>query len=667
MKLKGIVTVDFETLPIHPRPDYPPEPVGVAILFPNNEKKYFSWGHPTPNNTTKEKATKLLKDIWEVSTIVFWHAKFDLAVAEERLGIKPPPWERVHDAMFLAFLDDPRVISMGLKPTAERLLGLKPEERNKMVDWIMENWKRDPVLFEALHEFCNREYRSEEEGGSKSYRMTPGRAPAFTGFVPAKLAGPYAIGDVVRTKRIFDKLYTDVVDRRSMGEAYDRERRLIPVLMEMEKTGMRVDLDRLAKDEIKYGRCRDRLDDWVRLRLRAPELDIGSRQRLVSAMLSAGVVDEKEIGTTETGKVQSNKAAIERGVTDRTLVAALGYRSQLTTYLGHFMKPWRMVAENSNGLIYNSWASTRTYARASARGARTGRLASSPNWQNVPKRWTPHWRNKTNPDLPEKPVKGLLDLPRVRSYLLPFGKNDVLIDRDYSQQELRLLAHFEDGPLLAAYERNPWVDIHDYAQQLLHDALGVRWERKAVKNVAFGLLYGMGVGKLAESIGTDVGIAKQLKEAYLNRVATGVRLMYSDMKVRASEGRPIRTWGGREYYVEEPIIYKGRLLTFDYKMVNALIQGSAADVTKEAAIRYHEIKKPDERLHLIVHDEIAASVPKRRLPTAMNRLREAMESVGREPTKYAKSTIDVPLYSEGSYSASNWHDLTDYDKKGKLV
>jgi DNA polymerase I-like protein with 3'-5' exonuclease and polymerase domains len=133
--------------------------------------------------------------------------------------------------------------------------------------------------------------------------------------------------------------------------------------------------------------------------------------------------------------------------------------------------------------------------------------------------------------------------------------------------------------------------------------------------------------------------------------------MYQDMKLRARNKEPIRTWGGREYYCEEPRLVDGRIREFDYKLVNVLIQGSAADCTKEALIRYHAIKHHDAKIVLNVHDQITASVPKKIMKTEMEVLRRTMESV----------EFDVPILSEGAVSSTNWDELQDYDKKGKVL
>ena len=92
-------------------------------------------------------------------------------------------------------------------------------------------------------------------------------------------------------------------------------------------------------------------------------------------------------------------------------------------------------------------------------------------------------------------------------------------------------------------------------------------------------------------------------------------------------------------------------------MVNVLIQGSAADCTKEAIIQFNEKCRPDWRILLNVHDQITVSVPRESLRKAMDELCGAMQSV----------KFDVPMLTEGKISRTNWAELKDYDKQGLIV
>lgn len=206
----------------------------------------------------------------------------------------------------------------------------------------------------------------------------------------------------------------------------------------------------------------------------------------------------------------------------------------------------------------------------------------------------------------------------------------------------------------AAYRHDPWIDFHDHAKAELAK-VGRDYPRKIVKNLNLGIIYGEGVGLLAANTGLTVEDTRDLKDAIL-RIYPGLKDMYRDMKERAKAKQPIRTWGGREYYCEPSKMINGQIRHFDYKLVNVLIQGSAADCTKEATIRFCERARPEWRVLMTVHDELVVSVPRAERDEAMRVLQESMESV----------ELDVPMKSEGTWSALNWSALLDYDKKGKV-
>jgi DNA polymerase-1 len=637
MKHPRPVVIDFETFGIESRPDYPPLPVGVAIKYPGRKPKYFAWAHPTGNNCCWSDAAKELAKAWSHKDgLLFHNGKFDVDVAEVHFGLPVPSWERIHDTLFLLFLDDPRQAELGLKPAAHRLLGWPAEEQDAVGEWLVAN---QPVPGVRISK-------------SRSSEHYFGR---YVAYAPGDLVGAYATGDVERTEAIFNLVWKKIVDR-GMGPAYDRERRLMPILLEMERQGLPVDLKRLCRDTAEYDRWRAAIDAWVVKTLRAPaDVNLDSAQQLIDALVAAGKVDLASMPRTPTGRVRTAKEALLLGVTDKVLLAVLQYRTQLNTCLNTFMRPWAVTAKQSGGLIYTTWHQTKTPSGDSSVGTRTGRLSSTPNFQNIPKEFQPIFRHEAPSEkLPKCPFKDLPPLPRVRSYVVPFPGH-VLIDRDYSQQEPRILAHFEGGALMRKYLEDPWIDFHDYAKAEL-EKRGKFYERRPVKNTNLGLIYGMGVGKLAERNGMTVEESAELKEAILE-LYPGLKDMYRDMKLRAKLKQPIRTWGGREYYCEEPRLVDGRIREYDYKLVNVLIQGSAADCTKEAIIRYHAAKHPEAKIILSVHDQITVSVPKKIFRTEMEVLRRCMESV----------EFDVPILSEGSVSSTNWDELRDYDKKGKLL
>lgn len=634
------ITIDFETYGIEKRPFYPPKPVGVSIKLPGKKSKYYAWGHPEGNNCSFEEAKAALEAVWDnTDGLLFQNAKFDVDVAEVHMGLPIPNWDRIHDTMYLLFLNDPHQQNFGLKESAEILLDLPPEERDAVGEWLITNQHIEGVKISSSK-------KSEHFYGK------------YIAYAPGGLVGKYANGDVERTEKLFNLLYQRIAEQ-GMLCAYNRERKLMPILLENERRGIRINIKKLKHDVEVYNDALKKVDEYILKKLNA-QINIDSPDQLMKALIDANLVDVEKIPLTPTGKYQANKASISASILDSQLGALLVYRAGLTTCLGTFMEPWLETAKNTGGYIHTLWNQIKSPKDGTSVGTTTGRLSSTPNFQNIPKQFSKLFKTDKKEDLPTCPIKNLPDLPSVREYVIPSADGHVLLDRDYSQQEPRILAHFDGGDLMDTYNKNPWTDFHDYAKAEL-EKLGKFYDRKPVKNTNLGLIYGMGTATLAEKNNMSMQEAGELKKAILS-LYPGLSEMYADMKVRARNNEPIRTWGGRLYYCEKPKIVNGRMREFDYKMVNCLIQGSAADCTKEAIIRFDEYRKqyPNGENWLLVvniHDEIIISAPKEDAVLAMDVLRMAMESI----------EFDVPMLSEGKMSDVSWQDLKDYDKKGEIV
>jgi DNA polymerase I len=618
----ALVVVDFETEGIGERPDaYPPRPVGVALRTRSRglgiPQGYHAFGHGAENNTTRAAARALLARLWRDPGVelLFHNAPFDLEVALAHLDLPLPPWERIHDTLPLAFLDDPHRASLSLKPLAEKVLDLPPEEQDAVRDWVLAN------VPEAR--------RSKRQWGAHIARA------------PGGLVGAYAIGDVVRTLGLFEHLHPRV-RRAGMGPAYDRERALIPVLLEMERAG--VPIQAAALERAVLGR-------YLARALQARDLDLDRHDDVADALERRDLVREWEL--TEHGARSVAVDALRTTCSDPLLVNVFDVRARVTNALRTFARPWLASAKRSDDgrTVYVKWNSTR---QASERqvgrtfGARTGRLSTTPNFQNVPVSPPPLvFAGPLRGDALRLPVELRRafagGLPRLRDFVAgPRGTR--VIKRDYSQQELRILGHYEGDALVAAYQAQPWLDLHDHARQRIWELRGVRYERKKVKNTGFGIIYGMGLPKLAAAIDGDVAEARAVRLAY-KAIFPGLRRLEDELRELARRGEPLQTWGGRRYHVEPPKVIRGALRSFEYKQLNTLIQGSAGDVIKEVLLRYAATKPATRgaRLFLTVHDETVALAPTASAAEEENRvLRDVMESV----------EFKVPLLSEGSIGPS---------------
>jgi DNA polymerase-1 len=408
-----------------------------------------------------------------------------------------------------------------------------------------------------------------------------------------------------------------------------------------------VDVHALETDVATYTTAMARVDLWLCKRLKVPagvEVNWDSNKDLVRYMLAAGVATEGSLGLTPSGEVQTNKDALARGVADPQVLAVLKYRSRVVSSLDTFMRPWLATAGKSGGRIFTTWYTT----RHDEHGARTGRMASSPNLQNMTKRKVtlfegeaPAWWKKL----------GLPELPFVRRYIIA-EKGDILIDRDKSQQEIRIFAHYEDGPLMESYNATPWLDLYNQVLPTVNAMLAVPITRDAIKTTVLAKLYGMGIGLLAIRLKVDVTTAKQISDAVIGAVP-GLRGLGRMLKETTGKGLPVRTWGGREYFCEPPKMVDGQMRDFHYKMINVLIQASAADDLKECILWFWRHAPRKYKLILTVHDELVVSAPAGEIHKAMALLKKAMNHV----------KFDVPMLSEGKYGP-NMASLVEYDKKG---
>ncbi len=635
MKTPRVVVIDYETEKIESRPKYPPKPVGVSIKYSGKKAKYYSWAHPSGNNCTKAQAKKALKEAFNSGLPVLGHnLKFDNDVSETHMGLKRLHWSKYHDTVFLLFLDNPHEDNLSLKPSSERILNWPPDEQDAVRDWLM---KHQPVKDIKL----------------SLAKRSPHYWAGYISEAPAEIVAPYANGDTERTEGLFKHLYKSVVIDRKMAEAYDRERELMPILLDNERQGIRVDLERLREDVIIGQATFHDIEDWVHHAAKCV-FNIDSGKELVEALSKAGKLDVKLLGLTpKSKKYKTDKDSLKKAITDPAMGAVLAYRSQLNTCRGTFMEPWLRVAEQSDGLIFTEWNQTKKIRDGNTVGARTGRLSSSPNFQNIPNVMETAELSGRGKGM--KFYKSLPPLPEMRSYIIPWAPDHVLIDRDYSGQEARILGHFGEGVVMASYKDDMWFDMHAYARGIINDITGKSFKRKTIKRFVFGMIYGMGYALLADILEADEATARQVKQACF-MIFPEIADINSDMKDLAREGSPMVTWGGREYLCQPPMEKGGRRITFEYKMPNCLIQGSGADCTKQGVINYSKTWSKDTKFYLNIHDELMSSVPRVHIMSDMCDMREAMEKV----------EFDIPMLTEGTWSPNNWADLKPYDEKGVL-
>lgn len=654
--MKPPIILDFETDGIQRRPKYPPVPRSFAVQEPGKPYEFWAWGHPTENGRyiLKGKSTlaktgeldeasahRRIRDLHKQANsqsghaLLYQNGKFDTDVAETHCGAARIRWDRVHDTMFLIALHDPHAPTFSLKPSAHRILGMKPEEQDAVKAWILAH------VPEA--------------------KKKPSEWGAYICRAPGKLVGRYAVGDIVRTGRIFDKLYKEVCadkapkGQHNMLDAYERERELMPILLDTERIGLLVDLPRMEADYAEYVSNLEIADHWLRLALNCPDLNLDADADVGEALDSQGVVTEWVM--TKTGKRSVAKKNMTLGMFNNAQIAQVyGYRVRLATCLRMFFEPWLDMARESGGIIYTNWNQVRQSRDKGNAGARTGRLSSNPNLQNIPTDFLDKGDGYTGQYL-------VLDfgrtlgrwelkaLPYMRQYIVA-GKGMTWIKRDYSQQEIRVLAYYEDGYLKHKYVNDPKYDLHADVKGAIKEFAGLDLPRGQVKILNFGDIYGMGFTSFHEKTKVPKDQYDQIKAAK-KQLLPDLAELDDDIKRRGKEGLPIRTWGGRLYYCEPPMFVKkfGREMTFEYKLLNYLIQGSSADCTKQAVINYHNHPKRTAQFLLTVHDEINAKAPKKEWKEQQRVLSECMASI---------NFGEVVMKSDGGYGP-NWNDLEKCD------
>lgn len=623
MKIPPVHGVDFETFPIQGRPEYPPRPVSMAIQSPGQRKPVkWLWGHPSGNNCTLADAKRALKAIWRpANQIVCHNAKFDVDVAETHMGVPRLPAEHVHDTMILAFLHNPHSRELDLKGLAETLLDMPPDERDAVAEWAKKN---------RIH--C-----------LQQHYMKPFKAGAYVAYAPGEIVASYVGGDVERTMKLF-KYYWPYIVKSGMLPAYRREQKVMRIFLDNERIGIRVDTEGMQRDIPLFRKGKEAADAWLRKQLKAPNLNIDSDQEFAEALSRAGIIADEDWVLTPTGQRSVAKGNLTPDMfQDQRVARAFGYRNRMMTVLNMFLEPWLEQAERrGDNHISTNW----NQVRGAEGGTRTGRPSTSnPNFLNISKTWGVD-------DGYEHPAHlRVRELPLVRKYLLP-DLGESWLHRDYNGQELRLLAHFEDGPLMEAYQDNPWLDVHQHVATLIEETTGLTFARKNVKIANFRIIYGGGATATAAGIGCSYQEAKELLDAHARALPSikGKGGVSEATKRMGKSGEPLITIGGRVYYCEPPGYNKKykRHMTYEYKLLNYECQGSAADTTKEAMIAYDEHPKRKGRFLVQVYDEMnASSGPDPVKEMAV--LREAMESVTE------RLSIDVPMLSEGKLGPT-WGD-----------
>jgi DNA polymerase I-like protein with 3'-5' exonuclease and polymerase domains len=631
-----LATIDYETEAIGDRPDaYPPKPVGVAIKA-RGRVKYWAWGHPTGNNCTVDDVRPILLDHHKNARCIFHNCAFDIEVGTKWLDL---PFPNVYDdTEFLAFLNDPREPSLALKKLAEVHLDMPPDEQDELSNWILDNvtWT-DPNSGKVI----------------KASRA-PTKWGAHIAKAPGDLVGKYARGDVVRTEKLY-KLFRPIVADR-MDEAYERELRLVKTKLSMEQRGVQTRHKAIKRDYPKYLKAWKDVANAIRRKLKITKADdaaapngvfnVNSNDQLADALDRAGLITDWAY--TDKGNRSVSVENLKQTCNDKRFIKLYTTYSILETYVNRYLTPWLDTGDYTGGRIYPTFNQVRTnqeHGDFKSYGTKTGRPSvSNPNFNNLPANIYKSKNRDALLTLKDYLAKYGVNFVGLRDYIGPSPGN-YLVGRDYAQQELRVLAHYENGALMRAFQNDPFFDVHTHMIGEIYNQFGVTLTREQVKAIAFGLIYGLGLTGLADKLETTYAEAKKLKQAYLSFIP-GVKDLDSQLREYADNDWAIHTLAGRAYKCEPDKIINGEYRSFEYRMINLLIQGTSADITKDAMDRIDQAL-PDTII-IQLYDEIIGDTPDHK--RAMEVMRDEME----------RPVLDVPLPTDAEFSKFSWARMRDY-------
>ena len=406
------------------------------------------------------------------------------------------------------------------------------------------------------------------------------------------------------------------LEELKMGELLRQvELPLCPVLADIEHTGMLVDREALAA----FGRMLN--DRIAQVQERIYE-QAGEKFNILSPKQLGHILFDKmglpPVKKTKTG-YSTNAEVLEKLRWQAPIVEdVLEYR-QYTKLSSTYVEGLTKVIA-ADGRIHTSFQNTVTA---------TGRLSSAePNLQNIPV------RTELGAEL--------------RKMFVP-GAGNVLVDADYSQIELRLLAHIAgDAHMIAAFREGE--DIHTITASQVFGVppeLVTRQMRSAAKAVNFGIVYGISAFSLAQDIGVTPAQAKAYMEKYFEKYA-GVRAYMTDIVEQAKRDGYVSTLMGRRRWLPELKSSNFNTRSFGERVaLNMPIQGTAADIIKLAMVRVHRRLKAEglaARLVLQVHDELIVECPEAEAERVARLLTEEMEGV---------VSLSVPLTAE-AHAGRSW-------------
>ena len=553
-----LVAVDTETTGFHWQNG--DRAFGVALAWDNNcvflrNSEYGA-----------DKIGLLLTDIFSAKNLTYClhNSEFDFHMMKETYQVDPP--QAILDTLRVSHLYDSSM-SHALKDWGAAVYGKAA----------------------SFHEGVIDEYR-------KAYKIRD------YSHIPPEIMDSYAANDAVLTKSLAE-VFTPIVER-DYPRLLELEHRLVHVIYEMERVGLRVDEEYTQRLRHELVLEKRQIEDSIYSVIGKP-LEIGSSQQLARYFY-------ERLGITPTVETSGGESGEKRASTGKEALEAI--RHPVGTEVARLILKWRelekiittyldpFLSKAKNGRIHPRWNAT---------GTITGRFSSSePNFQNIPKD------------------------DRIRRCIVP---DKEFIDMDFSQIELRVMAHVsEEQSMIDAFIAGE--DLHALTASAIYGKSEVDDKERAIgKRINFGVIYGIGRKRLS----TQAAISEKEAQAYLDRywkVYPNIKKYFDSIIKSAKRRGYVETLFGRKVKIDEER---------PYAAVNYIVQGTAGDITKVSLLRTHNLlKNSGGTIQNTVHDSILFdNLEEDQIP----KLKGIMENFN----------FDIPTPVDVMRSKKSWGDLVD--------
>ncbi|WP_301884227.1 DNA polymerase I [Neisseria uirgultaei] len=406
-------------------------------------------------------------------------------------------------------------------------------------------------------------------------------------------------------------------------EMYEKmELPVAQVLFEMERSGVQIDRAELARQSAELGAELMKLEQEAYAAAGQP-FNLNSPKQLQEILFDKMGIPTKGLKKTTKGGISTNEAVLEQLAPDYPLPKIILQNRSLAKLKSTYTDKLPEMISPKDGRVHT------TYAQAVAI---TGRLASNnPNLQNIPIRTAEGRRVR-------------------RAFTAPQGS--VIVSADYSQIELRIMAHLSgDKTLIAAFQNGE--DVH---RRTAAEVFGIAPEnvsseqRRYAKTINFGLIYGMGQYGLAKSLGIDNISAKNFIDRYFARYPGVAEYMQRTKEQAAAQGYVETLFGRRLYLSDIHNKNANARAGAERAAINAPMQGTASDLIKRAMIDVRNWLSDGigSKLVMQVHDELVLEVPEAELDLVKEKLPQIMAKVD-------GGLLDVPLVAEVGVG-ENWEE-----------